>query len=194
VTADPAPLRRSPLAHRAADLARASSSRVRLAELPFCAMVNLRVDPGSVAAHRIGSHLGADLPPPNTVAGAGDRSLLWLGPDEWLVTEPDADAVAVLDLLATALDGDPGSLVDVSAHRTTVAVRGADARDLLEKGCAIDLHPRAFAPGRCAQTTLGRTLVVVWHVGDEEYRLLVGSSFAGYLADWLVDAAAEYAG
>jgi sarcosine oxidase gamma subunit len=38
----------------------------------------------------------------------------------------------------------------------------------------------------------------VWHLGeglyDGGFRVLTGSSFAGYLADWLIDASAEFAG
>ena len=38
--------------------------------------------------------------------------------------------------------------------------------------------------------------MIVWHLGenlyDGGYRVLTGSSFGDYLADWLIDAAAEY--
>ena len=111
---------------------------------------------------------------PNTVRG----DAIWLGPDEWLVVGPDGGDV---------LPDEPGaSIVDVSANRTTIEVRG---RDLLEHGCTIDLHPRAFHAGRCAQTTVARTQVILWQTSDDPvYRLLVRASFAAYLADWLVDA------
>jgi sarcosine oxidase subunit gamma len=71
-------------------------------------------------------------------------------------------------------------------------VAGPRARDLLAHGCALDLHPRSFGPGRCAQTMLARAQVLlVAHDGDE-FTVFVRSSFAGYLATWLLDAAAEY--
>ena len=53
-------------------------------------------------------------------------------------------------------------------------------------------RPRAFQAGRCTQTLVGRARVLIWQTGDEAYRLLVQDSFAGYLAAWLTDAAAEY--
>jgi sarcosine oxidase subunit gamma len=190
--ADPvALLRRSPLADRAETLAAASSDAVTLTEVPFLAAVNLRVDPESDAARRVGERLGTPLPVvPNTVAGAGSRSVLWLGPDEWLVVGPDGDAPALLALLGD----EPDSVVDVSANRTTVQVSGPSARDLLEKGCTLDLHPRAFGVGRCAQSTVAKAQVVLWQTADTPvYRLLVRGSFSGYLADWLIDAAGEYA-
>jgi sarcosine oxidase subunit gamma len=45
-----------------------------------------------------------------------------------------------------------------------------------------------------AQTTLGMTGVILLAVDGSgaDYRILVRSSFARYLADWLLDAAEEY--
>ncbi len=82
--------------------------------------------------------------------------------------------------------------MDVSANRTTLELRGPRARELLEFGCPIDLHPRVFGPGRCAQTLLARANVLIWHVADEPedtWRLFVRPSFAAYVAAWLADAA-----
>ena len=65
---------------------------------------------------------------------------------------------------------------------------------MLAKGCSIDLHPRVFARGRSAQSTLALAGVILLALGDggDDFLVLVRSSFAGYLADWLLDAAVEY--
>jgi sarcosine oxidase subunit gamma len=166
---------------------------VAMRELAFLTAVNLRVDPAGAAARRIGELLGAALPTePTTVAAAGRRFVLWLGPDEWLVLGPDQPVAALVESLRGPLAGGPGSAVDVSAQRTTIELTGPRARAVLAKGCPLDLHPRAFQAGRCAQTLVGRAQVLVWQAGDEAYRLLVRASFAGYLAAWLADAADEY--
>jgi len=180
----------SPLADRTDDLVSASTPELRIMEVPFLSQVSLRVNPDGDAARAVEQRLGLPLPTePNTVAAAGGRAVLWLGPDEWLVVGPDGDADALVGLLDGAR-----CAVDVSANRTTVEVSGRSARDLLEKGVALDLHPRAFGAGNCASTLLARTQVVLWQTSDEPaYRLLVRGSFAGYLAGWLVDAAREYA-
>jgi sarcosine oxidase subunit gamma len=202
-------LRRSPLAHRAADLA-AQTGGVALVELPFQSMVSLRVDPVSEVGIRVEQALGLALPAAGEVASvqvgevngvvAGTvRSVLWLGPDEWLVIGPDGDTADLVALLFEAIGDGPGSVVDVSANRDTLVLSGPNARDLLEKGCTLDLHPRAFTAGRCAQTTFARGHLLIWQTGDEDspsgpvYRLLFRGSFADYFADWLTDAAAEYA-
>src|SRR3954467_5545148 len=81
--------RRSPLAgvaDRLAAVPRASGGAVRLAELPFLAQVNVRLDAKGAAADAVGLALGLSLPlEPHTVVRAGKSTVLWLGPDEWLV-------------------------------------------------------------------------------------------------------------
>jgi sarcosine oxidase subunit alpha len=150
-------LRRSPLAdHPLAP---------GLTEIPFRTAINVQ---GTASF---------PTPEPGQVLAWGERSVLWLGPSEWLIVDGDP-----IDL--------PGG-VDVSANRTTVEVSGPHARDILEKGCTLDLHPRAFEAGQCAQTMLARTQVILWQRTDA-YHLLVRNSFARYLADWLVDATREH--
>jgi len=156
-------------------------------ELPRRSMVNLRVPPDSPAAHRIADALGAALPAPNTVA-SGAHTVLWLGPDEWLVVGDGAK-----DLIDRAVGPDFASVVDVSANRTTFVLSAPWARDLLAKGMAIDLHPREFRPGRCAQTLLARAQVILQQIDEiPTYHVLVRGSFAPYLAAWLADAASEF--
>jgi sarcosine oxidase, subunit gamma len=202
-------LRRSPLGHRAGDLA-AVDGGVALVELPFLSMVNVRVEPGSRVASRVERSLGVALPSAGQVSSvsiggvdgivAGDvRSVLWSGPDEWLVIGPDGDAADLVAVLVNAVGDGPGSVVEVSANRDTLVLSGPKARDLLEKGCTLDLHPRSFTAGRCAQTTFARGHMLIWQTGAEDspsglvYRLLFRPSFADYFADWLTDAAAEFA-
>ena len=156
-----------------------------LRELPFLAQFDVRVDEHHLDA--LAPVLGFALPlDPNSVAGDERLAALWLGPDEWLVVG-QVDETALRDALTPV----GASVVDVSANRTTLELRGPRARELLEFGCPIDLHPRVFGPGRCAQTLLARANVLIWHVADEPedtWRLFVRPSFAAYVAAWLADA------
>jgi sarcosine oxidase subunit gamma len=163
---------------------------VALLAEPFHAMVDVRCS--GAAAERVAGHVGTPLPVRGWAEGAGG-SAIWLGPDEWLVTSPFVSPAELEAGLRAAVRGD-GAAVDVSAQRTTIRLRGAHARDVLETGCAIDLHPRAFPAGSAAVTTLGQAGVVLLAVDDRgtDYRILVRSSFAGYLAEWLMDAATEW--
>ncbi|CAM5337534.1 sarcosine oxidase subunit gamma [Streptomyces canus] len=198
ITEGPVALRRSPLSHlqeRMGAAAVRGARGVTLAELPFVTMVNVRVDPASAAADRIGRTLGAPLPRRcGDTAASSLHTIMWLGPDEWLVLSR-ADPGTVTAQLRRALDGAPGSVVDVSANRTTLELSGPAAREVLEKGCPLDLHPRAFGPGRAVSTTVGPIAVLLWQLDDAPtYRLLPRSSFADYLARWLIDAMSEYGG
>lgn len=191
--------RHSPLAHAAGRLAaatRASGGDLRLAEIPFLAQVNVRLDPKGPAADAVGLALGLQLPlEPNTAVRSGDLGALWLGPDEWLVVGPAGSESGLESRIREAVGDEPAAVTDVSAQRTTLLVAGARAGDLLAHGCPLDLHRRSFGAGRCAQTTLARTQVVLVRRDERKpgFWVLVRSSFAGYLADWLLDAASEYA-
>ncbi|MER7561485.1 sarcosine oxidase subunit gamma family protein [Streptomyces sp. NPDC097941] len=196
IMAGPVALRTSPLSHlqeRMRAAAVTGARGVTLSEVPFLTMVNVRVDPASAAAGRIGRTLGAPLPRRcGDTTASGLHTIMWLGPDEWLVLSR-ADAGAVTAQVRRALDGDPGSAVDVSANRTVLELSGPSAREVLEKGCPLDLHPRVFGPGHAVSTTVGPIAVLLWQLDDAPtYRLLPRCSFADYLARWLIDAMGEY--
>jgi sarcosine oxidase subunit gamma len=193
--ADLTTLRRSPLAHLADLMAEASrSGTVVLSETAYAGMVSVRVDPASPAAAKVAVVLGAPLPVAcGEVASAGDHHVLWLGPDEWLVVT-DADPVGLADQLEAAVGEEPGLVLDVSANRTVLELTGPQARAVLEKGCPVDLHPRAFGPGRAVATTLARVPLILWQTADSSYRLLPRSSFADYTGRWVLDAMQEYTG
>jgi sarcosine oxidase, subunit gamma len=119
--------------------------------------------------------------------------VLGLGPEEWLILSSPGTQQDLMEKLR-AVAGADGPVVDVSGQRTTIALSGPKSRELLGKGCAIDLHPRAFSGNRCAQTLLARAQVVLVADpdGPHDYWILARSSFARYVADWLLDAAVEY--
>lgn len=125
---------------------------------------SLRVDPS----------LATGLPlEPNTWIADGQREFLWLGPDEWLVMGAEPEA----------LHGHH-SIVDVSANRRVLELTGNDRVELLSKGCGLDLHPRSWREGNCAQTLLGHVPVVLQERRDAT-RVIVRPSFATWLIEWL---------
>ncbi|MCW5698485.1 MAG: hypothetical protein KIT00_01450 [Rhodospirillales bacterium] len=194
--------RQSPLAHLGL-VARASEDQsaeagVVMAECPFCAQTGLRGD-GSLArfGNAVKTVLGIAPPTePNTVTGPEDFAdgarILWLGPDEWLIVGGDVDAEPS-GALRLALSDRHAAVVDVSDGRAVIALSGPNARDVLAKGCPLDLHPRAFGPGRCAQTVLAKAHVILHQIdASPSYEIYVHRSFADYLWSWLEDAAGEF--
>jgi len=187
-------VRTSPLQPWAARFAALTNS-VAIVEEPFVTMVDLRVDPSGPGAQAAAELLGVELPTTaSTYAQNGDTTVIWQGPDEWLVTGTAMSGPELEVRLREAVAMYGGAAVDVSAQRTTLRLSGSRSRDVLAKGCALDLHPQSFAEDTAAETMLGQTGVILLAVNGsgDDYRILVRSSFARYLADWLLDAAEEY--
>ena len=136
---------------------------------------------------------GVPLPfEPNRVASMREVRTLWLGPNEWLVTVPDGAVPELPERLARAIDGARAALIDLSSSRAVIAISGSRARAVLEKGCGLDLHPRAFEPGHCAQTLFAGVPIILDQLGTGNYRLFVRRSTARWLCTWLIDAAQEF--
>jgi sarcosine oxidase subunit gamma len=189
-------VRRSALADyagRFAALLATTGGDLSIRELPFVSQINLRADPKDARMmQQLESTLGFALPVvPNTTASREVSRALWLGPDEWLVVGPDGQET-LEQAVGNGLNGASGSIVDVSANRSLLEIRGPKARELLAQGVPIDLDARSFGPGRCAQTLLAKAQVIVERTGDDPaFHLYIRSSFASYAADWLLDAAGE---
>jgi sarcosine oxidase subunit gamma len=166
-----------------------------LREVAFLAQVNVRLTPGTAEARAVESALGARLPAePNTAATGGGRDVLWLGPDEWLVVAPEGTGAETEAAVRQALGGRFGTAVDVSANRAVLELAGPAAREVLATCCGLDLHPRVFGPGQCAQTLLAKAQVVLQQVDDRPaYRLFVRPSFGAYVVAWLGEGIAAVA-
>jgi sarcosine oxidase subunit gamma len=135
------------------------------------------------------------VPPldPNTVAEGPEIAALWLGPNEWLVLTPRYQQHKIAAALRSSLGDLFAAVTDVSGAQTVINIRGPRARDVLSKGCALDLHPRVFGPGHCAQTNLAKATAIIRQLDESpSYDIVVRRSFADYLARWLTDAAREY--
>ena len=189
-------IRRSPLAdyaERFTALYKSSNGVISIQELPFLTQINLRVDPSETTMMPIlADVLGFALPvAPNTTASTGDRRALWLGPDEWLVVGDQDQGKTIEQSLRDVLAGAAASIVDVSANRAVLQIQGGRARELLASGTPIDLHPRVFVLGRCAQTLVAKAQVLIERSDKDAFHLYLRSSYASYSADWLLDAAAD---
>lgn len=130
---------------------------------------------------------------PNTTEGDTATTIIWTAPNEWLVvTEPGAEA-ALDAALSRGLEGLHHAVTDTSDQSTIIRLSGASARIVMAKGCALDLHPRAFKSGAAAQSHLAQALVTFWQIDETPtYDIVVRASFAAYLWAWLVDAGLEF--
>ena len=185
--------RTGPLHQHAEDLSRLPDG-VQVVPKPYTAMITLRVDAAGPAAVDVAGHLGLELPTTaSTWVETDTVRVIWLGPDEWLVTSPFRTPRELETGLREAVAG-RGAVVDVSGQRTTLWLTGEHVRDVLSGGCSVDLHPRVFRRGAAVQALLGLAPVVLLALDDSAtgYHVLVRSSFAPYVVNWLLDGAVEH--
>jgi len=145
------------------------------------------------AAAALGDAFGIEWPTrPNTVARCQALSVLWLAPTEWMILGmPPAEAAAhASEALGPALH----HVADVTDGWAIFNIDGAQSRDLIAKGCSLDLHPRAFAADACAQTLFAQCFAVLRRAEQENaFQLMVDQPLAGHIQAWLADATAEFA-
>ena len=191
--------RRSALAHMGLVGRAAAGSRlgagVSMSEVGHRTIVNIRgtaSDPAFASSFQAAT--GVALPSAaNTVSTGGGRQILWLGPNEWWVTGADGEADALVEKLREHFVGQHAIACDVSESRAILALKGGKARDVLMRGVSLDLHPRAFRVGQCAQTGLSRANALLHLVDDTPtFEIYVLKSFSDYLWRWLEKVAVDF--
>ncbi len=198
---------RSPLDHlslaaRAKAEAAHTGTGVVLSEIPHPGLINVRGDASDKAFVAAVEKAIKLTPPttPNTVAGEPSHiRMMWLGPDEWLViTQPGGGEPAMTALWQNLKGGKlHAAVTDSSEARTCIRIDGPRAREVLAKGCPIDLHPSVFSAGQAAQCIVAKCGVMLTQTAetkntDATYELYVLRSFATYLWTWLEDASQEF--
>ncbi len=156
--------------------------------------INLRGNPHDAAFEAAAElAIGEALPRATNTFAGGSRRVYWLGPDEWLLVTAAADANDLSSALYEALAGQHVSINDLGGGQIVLRLSGVHTRDLLAKGCTLDLHPSVFKKGGCAQSALAKANVLIACVdGQHEFDVIVRRSFADYLLAWLRQAGAEY--
>lgn len=144
-------------------------------------------DPGSLGG--VLSRLGiSGTPAPRRAIRGESGDLLWTGADQWWVVgrEGDMSAAQARELCAA----DDATALDLGHARTVVRVGGPMARDLLAKGCPLDVD--GLEAGFCAPTRLGSFSVVLHCRAESSFDLYVFRSFGLAMWEWLADEAEEF--
>lgn len=192
---DPNLVRRDALGALAGELVADRGAAVGIELAPFLSVLDVRGPATDAFVESIGAAIGVAPPlKPNTWTGDDGRSAIWLGPDEWLLVAPEGEAEVVEATVREACRELAWlSVVDVSHNYATFLVSGFNSRELLSKGCALDIHPSVFGAGVCAQTLLAKTRVLLRAMDEGRViELWVRNSFARYTAQWLLDASVEF--
>ncbi len=191
----------SPLAHlglEARAVARRGTAGIAMAEERRRVQLALRGEAGDTGLIEAVRRVAGVAPPlaAHGVARAGDATILWLGPDEWLVTAP-GERSDLAARLGEVLGARHHAVTDVTDSRTLLRLEGTSARDLLAQGCSLDFHPSVFKPGQCAASRLALAQVLIHQLSEDAaegpaYEIYVHRSYADYLWRWLESASEAY--
>ena len=161
------------------------------AEIAHLGKINLRGGDDLLPA--VKTHTGCSaLPTNNSFVTVGERQLIWLGPDEFLLLCEAGSEVHLHGQLMLDLNAVHAAVTNVTDGLCAFSLRGPALRQVLAKGCAIDLHPAVFTPGSCAQTMLAHAAVTLMATEENRFTMICRTSFAPYVHDWLLDAGMEY--
>jgi len=156
-------------------------------------LVQVTAFAGPVFRNAIAAMAGITLDErPNRASGSGDTKALWLGPERWLIVGTAGRSPSLGAALAQGLGADQAAIVELDHARTTIRLAGRNARDVLAKGCLLDLHPKSFAAGQTAQTALFHVNSLVHCVEQDTFDLYITRSHGQSMFEALTDAAGEF--
>ena len=164
--------------------------------LVFCEMahlgkLNMRGDRSS--GKMIKSITGCAFPPTaNKFTTAGERHVVWLSPDEFMVICEAGKDEELASAIHASFGNRHAAVTNITDALTAFHLKGVAVRQVLAKGCALDLHQNSFASGDAAQTLLSQAAVTIMALANDGFIVICRTSFASYLHDWIVDAALEY--
>jgi heterotetrameric sarcosine oxidase gamma subunit len=192
------PVRQSPLLPIAGDSI-VDYAYVRLAERKALTAIQVLTFNGKHegTAAAIGKALGVECATePGICNSDGKTQVCWNGPNSWMIIASDEEtgrtAGELLQTLQAAV-GDLGAVVEQSHGRCGLRLSGTRARQVMAKNTAIDLHPRAFGPGRCAMTSVAHMNATIVQVDDiPTYDLFVIRSLARSFAHAIEHACHEF--
>ena len=133
---------------------------------------------------------GVDLPPFGQLAVSGERLVLSVRPGRWLILSERAAPGAAMAVWQRACAGQ-AAVVELSAGLAALVLAGPRAREVLSRGCRLDLEGEALAVGRAAATIMAQVAVTL-AVLPAGWLLLTPASTAQHLYEWLTSGARHF--
>jgi methylglutamate dehydrogenase subunit D len=156
------------------------------------ATIALRKGHGDALRQAVAEAYGVALPDGSRIVQGPQVSFVGYGPGQWLAVSETLGSETLARDLAHRLKG-LASISDQSGGRTVLRLSGPHARDVLAKGLSIDLHPRAFAAGNAATSTISLMGVQLWQVDDTPiYDIALFRSVSASFWRWLTASAGEF--
>ncbi|MBS0377109.1 MAG: hypothetical protein JSS29_01375 [Proteobacteria bacterium] len=133
---------------------------------------------------------GVELPPFGHAGFTGGHLALSVRPARWLLLSAPAEVGSAAGRWAKAAQGQ-GAAVDLTSGLAAFVLAGASARELLARGCRLDLDPAASPTGYAGATYMAQVSVIL-AVLPQCLLLLTPASTSRHLREWLVHSAAPF--
>tara|TARA_B100000073_G_scaffold269804_1_gene229489 strand:+ start:204 stop:779 length:576 start_codon:yes stop_codon:yes gene_type:complete len=162
---------------------------VEIQELPFINKINVRIDINdNKNIIKCGKLINAILPvQPNTYVTNDNVKVIWLGPNEWLITNNQN----LYKNLKNEIGDIQASVTDVSENRTVIRISGDQIFKLLSKFLVLDLEKNLPDESSCAQTLFVKVPVLLVRNNNEkqipEIDIFTNRSHANYIYNLIVD-------
>jgi sarcosine oxidase subunit gamma len=161
---------------------------LRIWEMPARGMIDLRGDAGNESFRAgVKQVTGVELPlTPRTSSAWGDIKILWLSIDQWLVICPRNRLGEMTGGLESALKSQHVSITDVSDMRAVIRLEGEGVREVLLKGCSLDLLGQGYEPGTVRRVRFAEIAALMQIIDAQTIELYVFRSYAHYAWDFLI--------
>jgi len=136
---------------------------------------------------RVALGRGVRLPPTGRAFFARDRLALCIRPQRWLLLTPPGESGAALAVWQGACAGIAAAIDLSSALAALHLVGGSEVRELLARGCRLDLDPEAFPVGCAAASPMVQVAAIIAAL-PAGFLLLTPSSTARHFREWLSSA------
>ena len=115
--------------------------------------------------------------------------ILWNAPKTWLIISNKEN---IIDIIKGKCSEENFAITDISHSRAVIQIKGAQAREVLKKGCPLNINE--FKVNNCAGSVFHGITIVVDCVKDnpDTFNLLTLRSFGESFYYHITDAALEF--
>lgn len=159
-----------------------AASAVRLARVALEVREWIAFD--EPALRRYAGAAGIELAAPQGLHVAAERLTLSVRPGRWVLIGAAGSAVPAPPSAA-------GACVELSSALAALLLAGPGAREVLARGCRLDLDARVFPAGRAAATLMAQVTVTLGAL-PRGFLLLTPASTARHFEEWLTATARPF--
>ena len=173
--------------HGAAD----RNQPITLCERRGLTMHNLVVWDADCVNDHLDSASGLSLPAAGQATSNGNSSVLWAGPDRFLIVSTDSGAAQAL----SSLTDEQCALQDLSCARTVIRIQGEPCRHMMAKGLTVNLATDTFTNGQVILSSFDHHYPAIIHNVSTEwdaFDIYITRSFALSFWHWLCDSSLEF--